>query len=128
LVIPASILKVIIHKNNSGLTQNWLSSPPNPPSLGGTKFNSPRFGGQGGKCVSPKLIYTLKLCLNHNRLCLTTLHRTEHIEMIPQLTFDYSSEQIGGCAIVQAYCFEWLARVPENSIHAVVTDPPYGVK
>lgn len=23
---------------------------------------------------------------------------------------------------------EWLARIPENSIHAVVTDPPYGVK
>jgi site-specific DNA-methyltransferase (adenine-specific) len=48
--------------------------------------------------------------------------------MITQLAFDYPSEQIGGCAIVQADCFEWLARVPENSIHAVVTDPPYGVK
>jgi len=24
--------------------------------------------------------------------------------------------------------FEWLRRIPENSIHAVVTDPPYGVK
>jgi site-specific DNA-methyltransferase (adenine-specific) len=39
--------------------------------------------------------------------------------MITQLAFDYPSEQIGGCAIVQADCFEWLARVPENSIHAV---------
>ncbi len=42
--------------------------------------------------------------------------------------FDYRSEQIGGCAIVQADCFEWLSRVPECSLHAVVTDPPYGVK
>lgn len=29
---------------------------------------------------------------------------------------------------MHADCFEWLSRVPENSIHAVVTDPPYGVK
>lgn len=29
---------------------------------------------------------------------------------------------VHGCA------FEWLARAPESSIHAVVTDPPYGVK
>ncbi|MEW5858400.1 MAG: site-specific DNA-methyltransferase [Cyanobacteriota bacterium] len=44
------------------------------------------------------------------------------------LAFDYPSEQIGSSAIVQADCFEWLSQVPENSIHAVVTDPPYGVK
>jgi len=29
---------------------------------------------------------------------------------------------------VHADCFEWLASVPEHSIHAIVTDPPYGVK
>ncbi|MEW6530165.1 MAG: site-specific DNA-methyltransferase [Thermodesulfobacteriota bacterium] len=27
-----------------------------------------------------------------------------------------------------ADCFEWLGQMPANSIHAVVTDPPYGVK
>jgi site-specific DNA-methyltransferase (adenine-specific) len=48
--------------------------------------------------------------------------------MITQLTFDYPSEQIGSSVIVQADCFEWLKQVPENSIHGVVTDPPYGVK
>jgi site-specific DNA-methyltransferase (adenine-specific) len=26
-----------------------------------------------------------------------------------------------------ADAFEWLARAPENSVHAVVTDPPYGL-
>lgn len=31
-------------------------------------------------------------------------------------------ERIQGCS------FEWLADAPEASIHAVVTDPPYGVK
>ena len=30
--------------------------------------------------------------------------------------------------IVHADCFEWLGRIPENSLHAIVTDPPYGVK
>jgi site-specific DNA-methyltransferase (adenine-specific) len=29
---------------------------------------------------------------------------------------------------MHADCFEWLARLPENSLHAIVTDPPYGVK
>jgi len=41
---------------------------------------------------------------------------------------DYKSQAIGGSLIVLADCFEWLARLPENSLHAVVTDPPYGVK
>jgi len=29
---------------------------------------------------------------------------------------------------IHADCFEWLRRAPADSIHAVVTDPPYGVK
>ncbi|WP_335073935.1 hypothetical protein [Nostoc sp.] len=35
---------------------------------------------------------------------------------------------MGKSVILHADCFEWLSRIPENSIHAVVTDPPYGVK
>ncbi len=50
------------------------------------------------------------------------------LEVIEQLAFDYRSETIGRSLIVHADCFEWLGRVPENSIHAIVTDPPYGVK
>ena len=30
--------------------------------------------------------------------------------------------------LVHADCLEWLAHVPENTLHAIVTDPPYGVK
>jgi site-specific DNA-methyltransferase (adenine-specific) len=30
--------------------------------------------------------------------------------------------------IVHADCLEWLTRIQENSIHGIVTDPPYGVK
>src|ERR671933_2217110 len=42
------------HVIPSGLTQNRLSSPPNPPTLGGTRSNSPQiWGAGGGKCVSP---------------------------------------------------------------------------
>jgi site-specific DNA-methyltransferase (adenine-specific) len=43
-------------------------------------------------------------------------------------TFDYSHEFIGKSTIIHADCIEWLGRIPENSLHAVVTDPPYGVK
>lgn len=44
------------------------------------------------------------------------------------LTLDYESEKIGGSCILHADAFEWLSRIPENSLHAIVTDPPYGVK
>jgi len=49
-------------------------------------------------------------------------------ETIAQLALDYRSLEIGGSRILHADCFEWLSRIPENSIHAIVTDPPYGVK
>ncbi len=44
------------------------------------------------------------------------------------LAFDYEHHQIGKSCIVHGDCFEWLARLPENTLHAIVTDPPYGVK
>jgi len=44
------------------------------------------------------------------------------------LTLDYRSEVIGHSHILHADAFEWLSRIPENSLHAIVTDPPYGVK
>lgn len=44
------------------------------------------------------------------------------------LALDYTSHEIGRSRIVHADCFEWLGRIPENSVHAIVTDPPYGVK
>jgi site-specific DNA-methyltransferase (adenine-specific) len=44
------------------------------------------------------------------------------------IAFDYDSQFIGNSLVVHADCFEWLSRVPENTFHAIVTDPPYGVK
>jgi site-specific DNA-methyltransferase (adenine-specific) len=32
------------------------------------------------------------------------------------------------CELVLSDAFEWLAQRPEDSIHAIVTDPPYGLK
>jgi site-specific DNA-methyltransferase (adenine-specific) len=42
--------------------------------------------------------------------------------------FGYKSIVVGRSRIIHADCIEWLGRVPENSFHAIVTDPPYGVK
>ena len=47
---------------------------------------------------------------------------------ITQLTLDYTAKSIGGSLIIHADSFEWLCRLPVNSLHAIVTDPPYGVK
>ena len=46
---------------------------------------------------------------------------------IQNFAFDYAIGQIGTSLIIHADCFEWLGRVAENTIHAIVTDPPYGV-
>lgn len=45
-----------------------------------------------------------------------------------QIEFSYDSKRIGASYLVHANCFDWLETVPESSLHAVVTDPPYGVK
>jgi len=39
-----------------------------------------------------------------------------------------SSTQIDSYEIVQSDCFDWMSHCQVNSIHAVVTDPPYGLK
>ena len=40
---------------------------------------------------------------------------------------EWPSVTFGGARIFNADCFDWLQRQSKNSIHAVVTDPPYGL-
>lgn len=49
-------------------------------------------------------------------------------EPMQRFTSDWESETFGRSALVHADCLDWLARVPEESIHAILTDPPYGVR
>lgn len=39
----------------------------------------------------------------------------------------FKSYTFGRATLFEGDCFEWLRQQPENSIHAVVTDPPYGL-
>jgi site-specific DNA-methyltransferase (adenine-specific) len=48
--------------------------------------------------------------------------------MIQNLALDYEKAEFGNSAIIHGDCLEWLSRIPENSIHAILTDPPYGVR
>lgn len=41
---------------------------------------------------------------------------------------DYPSQSFGSTLAVHADCFDWMRRVARESVHAIVTDPPYGVK
>ncbi len=47
---------------------------------------------------------------------------------LSKLALDYSHKTIGKSLIVHGDCFEWMGRIPANTIHGIVTDPPYGVK
>jgi site-specific DNA-methyltransferase (adenine-specific) len=55
-------------------------------------------------------------------------HGEDMKDLLDKLVADFPSECIGQSRIVRANCFEWLRKIPEDSIHGVVTDPPYGVK
>ena len=48
--------------------------------------------------------------------------------ILPELAFNYESKRIGGSLLVHADCLEWLGHVPKDTLHGIVTDPPYGVK
>lgn len=52
---------------------------------------------------------------------------TAHEPDFAQLTFDYPSAVVGKSLVVHANCLEWLSKVPHNTLHAIVTDPPYGL-
>jgi DNA modification methylase len=56
-----------------------------------------------------------------------TATRYEAVE--PQTRQDPSSRMFafGRAKLIESDCFEWLRRQEQNSIHAVVTDPPYGL-
>jgi DNA modification methylase len=47
---------------------------------------------------------------------------------IKELAFDYESRYFNTSLLIYADSFEWMNRIPASSIHAMVTDPPYGVK
>jgi site-specific DNA-methyltransferase (adenine-specific) len=47
---------------------------------------------------------------------------------VDDLISGYEHKKLEHGVLVFADCFDWLKEAPENSIHAVVTDPPYGVK
>ncbi len=49
-------------------------------------------------------------------------------DTIDQFSFQFPAVRVGRSLLIHADCFEWLRCVPDDSLHAVVTDPPYGVK
>ena len=54
--------------------------------------------------------------------------RVKQVAAPTGLALDYKHQVIGRSLVLHADCLEWLSRLPENSLHAIVTDPPYGVK
>ena len=49
------------------------------------------------------------------------------IDEIDRLVSDYPHKSVGHSRIIKADCLKWLAKIPENSFHGIVTDPPYGL-
>lgn len=49
-------------------------------------------------------------------------------EVLRPYTFDYEHDFVGKSLLIQADCFQWMKQLSSENIHAVVTDPPYGVK
>ncbi|MBI1876661.1 MAG: site-specific DNA-methyltransferase [Chloroflexi bacterium] len=45
-----------------------------------------------------------------------------------EFVLDYQWHKFDKTIIVHADCLEWMGRIPTDSVHAIVTDPPYGIK
>jgi site-specific DNA-methyltransferase (adenine-specific) len=56
-----------------------------------------------------------------------SISRIEEIEPIASSKTS-NFVQVGGAKLYTSDCMSWLATQPTNSIHAVVTDPPYGIR
>lgn len=54
--------------------------------------------------------------------------QTSRATEIQRLTLDYQFYKFGASIAIHADCFEWMSQIPEASLHAIITDPPYGVK
>lgn len=54
--------------------------------------------------------------------------KAKRVEAATELALDYEHKVIGRSLVLHADSLEWLSRIPESSLHAIVTDPPYGVK
>jgi len=52
--------------------------------------------------------------------------KIEHL--VQAYTLNYEFHPFAKSVVIHADCFAWMTEVPSNSIHAIVTDPPYGVK
>ena len=59
---------------------------------------------------------------------LTTDHDRSLEPMLPVILTWAEPFRFGEATLVHGDCFDWLAARPDNSIHAVVTDPPYGLQ
>ena len=55
------------------------------------------------------------------------MDRHHATKTLQSLALTYDSAQVGRSLLVHADCFEYLSALPALSIHAIVTDPPYGV-
>ena len=58
-----------------------------------------------------------------------TADRDRSLEpMLPGIVTWEKPFRFGAATLLHGDCFDWLAARPDNSIHAVVTDPPYGLQ
>lgn len=56
------------------------------------------------------------------------MHRSSHVSHIDGTEPNYRTVHIGQSQLVHADAFEWLSRLPPESVDGMVFDPPYGVK
>ena len=49
-------------------------------------------------------------------------------DALAKFSLNFRNEKIGHSLIINADCLDWLKIIPQASLHAIVTDPPYGIK
>jgi site-specific DNA-methyltransferase (adenine-specific) len=57
-----------------------------------------------------------------------SMSNSDIVKTVERPTLGFETKMVGNSVIFRADCFEWLKQSSANSLHAIVTDPPYGVK
>ncbi len=87
-------------------------------------------GGTAGSSVRSYLrLNTPSLFVRTSRAQYTLKRKNGHgfISEAPATYRSESSFSFGRATVFHSDCLDWLRRQPHNSVHAVVTDPPYGL-
>lgn len=59
---------------------------------------------------------------------MNTVHISTTRDLLSPFIVDHAHTYLENALVIHGDCLQWMEQIPQSSLHAIVTDPPYGVK